>query len=108
MPRFLYIVNYGSEGARALMKAGGSARKAGLEKTLSGIGGRLESFDFAFGGDDAYTIIDVPDAETAAAVALTVNSSGTVSVRTVALLTPEQIDRAAQVQIDYAPPGQNA
>jgi uncharacterized protein with GYD domain len=106
--RFLYIVNYGSEGARALMKNGGSARKTGLEKTLSAIGGRLESFDFAFGGDDAYTIIDVPDVETAAAVALTVNSSGTVKVRTVALLTPEQIDRAAQVQLDYAPPGNGA
>ncbi|NYJ06628.1 GYD domain-containing protein [Petropleomorpha daqingensis] len=107
MARYLFIANYGPQGSRALMQAGGSARVTGIEKTLSGLGGRLESFDFAFGGDDAFVIVDVPDAETAAAVALTVNASGTVSVRTVALLTPEQVDRAAQIRPDYSPPGQS-
>jgi uncharacterized protein with GYD domain len=107
MPRFLYIVNYAPEGARALMASGGSARRSVVEKTASGLGGRLMSFDFAFGSDDAYTIIDLPDSESAAAVALTVSSSGTARVRTVVLLTPEQIDRASQIHPDYTPPGQS-
>jgi uncharacterized protein with GYD domain len=107
MPRFLYIVNYSPEGARALMANGGSTRQSVVEKTASGLGGRLESFDFAFGSDDAYTIVDLPDSESAAALALTVSSSGVAHVRTVVLLTPEQIDRASQIHPDYTPPGQS-
>jgi hypothetical protein len=38
-------------------------------------------------------------------LALTVSSSGSVRVRTVVLLTPEQIDRASQIHPDYTPPG---
>jgi uncharacterized protein with GYD domain len=106
MPRFLLIVNYAPEGARALMSSGGSARKSVVEKTASSLGGRLESFDFAFGNDDAYTVVDLPDSESAAALALTVSSSGSVRVRTVVLLTPEQIDRASQIHPEYVPPGQ--
>src|SRR5919106_5967863 len=37
-----------------------------------GVGGRLESFDFAFGSDDVFVIADLPDNVTAAAVGLTV------------------------------------
>jgi uncharacterized protein with GYD domain len=106
MPRFLYIVNYAPEGARALMASGGSARQTVVEKTAAGLGGRLHTFDFSFGGDDAYTIVDLPDNEAAAALALTVSSSGVARVRTVVLLTPEQIDRASQLHPDYSPPGQ--
>jgi uncharacterized protein with GYD domain len=106
MPRFLLIADYAAEGARGLMTAGGSARKTSVEKTVSGLGGRLESFDFAFGGDDAYLIIDMPDPESMTALALTVSGTGAVKVRTVVLLTPEQIDSAAQLHPDYTPPGQ--
>jgi uncharacterized protein with GYD domain len=105
MPRFLIIADYSAEGARGLMAAGGSARKTAVEKMVSGLGGQIETFDFAFGGDDVYTIVDMPDSESAAAVALTVSGSGAVSARTVVLLTPDQIDRAAQLHPDYTPPG---
>lgn len=106
MPRFLLIGRYAEGGARGLMAAGGSARKTAVEKAVSGLGGRVETFDFAFGDEDIYTIVDLPDTESAAAVALTVNGSGSVRVRTVALLSPDQVDRAAQLRPEYAPPGQ--
>jgi uncharacterized protein with GYD domain len=106
MPRFLIIADYSAEGARGLMTSGGSARKTAVEKMVSGLGGRLETFDFAFGGDDVYTIIDMPDNESAAAVALTVSGSGAVRARTVVLMSPDQLDRAAQIHPDYVPPGQ--
>jgi uncharacterized protein with GYD domain len=108
MPRFLIIANYSAEGARGLMAAGGSARRTAVEKAVSGLGGRLETFDFAFGGDDAYVIVDLPDSESAAALALTVSGAGTVHARTVVLLTPDQLDRAAQLRPDYTPPGQTS
>jgi uncharacterized protein with GYD domain len=106
MPRFLIIADYSAEGARGLMAAGGSARKTAVEKMISGLGGRIETFDFAFGGDDLYAILDMPDSESVAAAALTVSGSGAVRTRTVVLLTPEQLDRAAQLRPDYTPPGQ--
>jgi uncharacterized protein with GYD domain len=107
MPRYMMIVNYRPEGARGLMSAGGSARKSVIEKTVSGLGGRLETFDFAFGPDDAYTIVDLPDHESATALALTVNGSGAVHLRTAVLVSPEQVDRAAQLRPEYTPPGQS-
>jgi hypothetical protein len=42
---------------------------------------------------------------TAAAVALTVNASGAVQAKTVVLLTPEEVDAAAQKSVSYSPPG---
>ncbi len=50
-------------------------------------------------------IVDLPDNESATAVALTVNSAGAATVRTVALLTPEEVDAAAKRSVDYRPPG---
>ncbi len=105
MPRFLAIVDYSPEGIRALRASGGTARRTAIEHTIADLGGRLESFDFALGGDDAYSIVDLPDTESAAALALTVNARGAAHLRTVVLLTPEQVDRAAQQNPEYAPPG---
>jgi uncharacterized protein with GYD domain len=106
MPRYLIIANYSADGSRGLMTAGGSARRTAVEKMVSGLGGRLETLDFAFGEDDVYTIVDMPDNESAAAVALTVSGSGSVRARTVVLLSPEELDRAAQLHPEYAAPGQ--
>jgi hypothetical protein len=58
-----------------------------------------------FGDHDVYTIVDLPDNESAAAVALTVNAAGGASVRTVVLLAPEEVDAAAKRSVEYRPPG---
>jgi uncharacterized protein with GYD domain len=105
MPRYLYIANYAPQGAKGILSGGGSARVSAIEKMLSDVGGRLESFHFAFGSDDVYAIGELPDNKTAAAVALTINSSGLTNVRTVVLMTPEEVDAAAQVQVAYRAPG---
>jgi uncharacterized protein with GYD domain len=72
---------------------------------LKGMGGRLESFDFAFGDTDVYCIAEVPDDEGAAAVAIAINSSGAVHTSTTKLLTVEQVDEALRRTVDYRPPG---
>jgi uncharacterized protein with GYD domain len=65
----------------------------------------LDTFDFAFGGEDVYTISELPDNAAAAAFALTVNADGRTRVRTVVLLTPEEVDAAAGRTVSYSPPG---
>jgi uncharacterized protein with GYD domain len=105
MPRFLFEASYTLEGVRGVQSVGGTARRDAVAEVAESVGGRLESFDFAFGDRDAYVVVDLPDNESAAAVALTVNASGGVTVRTVVLLTPEEVDAAAKRSVDYRPPG---
>jgi uncharacterized protein with GYD domain len=105
MPRFLIIGRYAAEGARGLMSAGGSARRTAVGNAVAGLGGRIETFDFAFGEDDVYTLCELPDNTAAAAVALAVNSTGLAHVRTVVLISPEDVDAAAKQQVSYTAPG---
>lgn len=90
------------EGVRT---AGAKSRVDAVSTMLEAMGGRLESFYFAFGDTDVFAVAEVPDDEAAAAVALTINSSGAVSVRTTKLLTPEQVDEALRRTVNYQPPG---
>ncbi len=50
-------------------------------------------------------ILDLPDDEAAAAVSLIVNAAGGAEVKTTVLLTPEQMDEAANRAVSYRPPG---
>ena len=69
------------------------------------LGGKLESFYFAFGDVDAYVIVDLPDNISASAAALAVNQTGGASVKTVVLLSPEDVDKAGKQAVDYRGPG---
>ena len=106
MPKFLIQLSYTAEGAKGLLKAGGSARRKAAEDVLAPFNGKIEAFYFAFGADDAVLIVDVPDLETMAAISLTVSATGTIRTRATVLLTPEQIDEAAKKPIRYRAPGQ--
>lgn len=105
MPKFLFEAMYTQDGVRGVQSAGGSSRRDAVAEVAESVGGRLDSFHFAFGERDAYVIADLPDNESAAAVALTVNASGGANVKTVVLLTPEEVDAAAQRSVAYRPPG---
>jgi uncharacterized protein with GYD domain len=105
MPKYLAVASYTSEGIKGLTKAGGASRRTVVEKLLKSLGGHLEAFYFAFGENDAYLILDVPDNLTAAAISLAVAGAGATRMKTIELLTPEEIDRAMQKHVDYAPPG---
>ena len=105
MPKYLWQVSYTSEGVKGVLKEGGTGRRAAIQKLAEGLGGRLESFYFAFGSDDVIVIADLPDQKSAAALGLAVNADGRAMLKTVVLLTPEEIDQAAKISIDYRPPG---
>jgi uncharacterized protein with GYD domain len=105
MAKYLVAASYTAEGIAGVMKEGGTARVNVVEKMVAGLGGKVESFHFAFGADDAFVIIDLPDNVSAAALGLAVGASKAVNVRTTVLLTPEEVDRAAKMKVDYTAPG---
>jgi uncharacterized protein with GYD domain len=105
MAKYMFIADYNTEGIKGVMKAGGTARADAIREAAEGLGGSVECFHFAFGGEDAYVICDLPDNAAAAALAMTASSSGLVGVRTVVLLTPGEVDEAAKRQVSYRAPG---
>ncbi len=105
MPKYLLRASYTVEGARGLLKEGGSGRRTAVEKLVRKLGGELEGFYYAFGDADAIAIVDVPDAATVTALSLAINSSGAVNVATTALVTPEEVDAACKKSVPYRAPG---
>jgi uncharacterized protein with GYD domain len=105
MPKFLIKASYTSEGAKGLLKEGGTARRAAVVKLLEGLGGKVEAFYYAYGDSDAYIISDLPDATSGLAVSLAVNASGAVRLSTIPLITPEEIDAASKKSVAYRAPG---
>ena len=105
MAKFLLEARYTVEGAKGVAKEGGTGCRAAVTKMVEGLGGKLEALYYAFGDIDAYLILDLPDATTAAAIALAAAQSGAVAVKTVVLITPEEMDSAAEKTVDFRPPG---
>ena len=104
MPKYLLQVNYTLDGVKGVVSKGGSARQAVAEAAAESVGGTLESYYFAFGETDVFVIADLPDNAAAAALALSVTAAGGATVRTVVLLTPEEIDSATGKKVDYTAP----
>src|SRR6267378_6513799 len=105
MPKYLLVASYTAEGAKGLLKDGGTKRRQAAEQAIKSAGGKLEAFYFAFGETDAFVIIDAPDHATIASASLAVNASGAVRTKTVVLLTPEEIDQASKKSTTYKAPG---
>jgi uncharacterized protein with GYD domain len=106
MPKYLFKARYSGDGLEGVMSAGGSARRAVADDLAKDLGGVVESFHFAFGEDDAYVICDLPDNKAAATLAMTVSSSGRVSITTVPLITVDEVDAIASGRKpEYTPPG---
>lgn len=105
MPKYMFLASYSTEGVKGVQSAGGTSRRDAVADLAKSVGGKLESFYFAFGDEDAYVIVDLPDNESAATTALAVNAVGAATVKTVVLLTAEEVDAAAKRSADYRPPG---
>ncbi|HEY2477795.1 MAG TPA: GYD domain-containing protein [Solirubrobacterales bacterium] len=102
---YLFEASYSPQGIEGIRNTGGSRRRDAVADLAAGLGGRLESFYFAFGDVDAYVTVELPDNDAATACALAVNSTGAASIKTVPLLTPEEVDAATKLSTSYRPPG---
>lgn len=105
MAKYLITGSYTTNGVKGLLTEGGSARKAAVEKTLQGLGGKLDAIYYAYGDTDVVLIADIPDASSALALSLAVNASGAVNIRTTPLLTVAEVDAACQKSVAYRPAG---
>jgi uncharacterized protein with GYD domain len=105
MSKYLIEASYTADGVKGLLKEGGSARRAAVERLVKAAGGTIESYYFVFGEDDVIVVADVPDNATMAAVSLAISATGSVTTAVRVLLTPEEIDTAAHKTIEYRAPG---
>jgi len=106
MKKYLITASYNANGTKGLLEEGGSKRKSEVQKMLAGLGGKMESFYYAFGEHDVYIITELPDDVTAAAIGLRVKATGLVSISTTVLLSPEDIDSASKKSVSYRAPGE--
>ena len=106
MPKYLVKGNYNTEGAKGILKEGGSKRRQAVEQAAQGVGGTIEALYFAFGDTDVYVLVDLPDQISAVALSLMVNASGLVNASYTVLITPEEVDEAAKRTVNYRAPGQ--
>ena len=105
MPKYLLQVSYTADGAKGLLKDGGTKRRAAAQAAIESLGGKLETMYYAFGDNDVIAIADLPDAPAAVAASLTLAASGAVTSKTTVLLTPEDVDTAVKKTTTYTPPG---
>jgi uncharacterized protein with GYD domain len=105
MPKFMIRGTYSNEGLKGVLKDGGSSRVDAVRKLAESVGGHLDSFYFTFGEDDTYVICDLPDNKSAATLALAIGAAGGLTTKTTMLLTPEEVDRATKVKVDFYAPG---
>ena len=106
MPKYLLQVSHTSEGMKGLAQDSAAGRRADVQAAVKALGGRVETFYYCFGKDDAITIIEFPDNITAAAFSLKTSQTGALRIRTTPLLTVEEVDRALEVEIPYRAPGE--
>ena len=106
MPKFMVQANYVGDGLKGLLREGGTKRRETVAQVIEGMGGKLESFYYAFGDYDVIGIADMPDNVSAVAFSLMINASGAIQGKSTVLLTPEEIDQATKRTADFRAPGQ--
>ena len=84
MAKYLVSASYTADGAKGLIKEGGTNRQKLVEGMVRKLGGSMEAFYYSFGSSDVVAIIDMPNVATAAAISIGINSTGAVNI----VLTP--------------------
>ncbi len=107
MARFLIQASYTQQGLAGLVQSP-EDRTAVIRTLIEGMGGRLDSIDYAFGEFDVVVMCDLPDNTSMAAFSMAVGASGAVSnIKTTVLIPTSEGFAAAQKakEITYRPPG---
>jgi uncharacterized protein with GYD domain len=105
MAKFLMQGSFTRDGIKGLAKEGGTKRRQAVQEFFGTLDGKLETLYFAFGEVDVYAVAEFPDHVSAAAVSLAANAAGMIHVKATVLITPEDMDQAAQKSEGLRPPG---
>ncbi|SDZ39004.1 Uncharacterized protein, contains GYD domain [Micromonospora pattaloongensis] len=103
MAKFLIRASYTQDGAKGLIKVGGTARRDTAAKAIGSLGGTLEAFYFSPGEEHVYIFCDLPDTKAVMALVTTVEAAGGSTASAVELLTAEDVDAAVKQKVDFAP-----
>jgi uncharacterized protein with GYD domain len=106
MAKYLICGSYTEDGLKGLLKEGGTKRKEAARQAVESLGGKLETYYFAYGDNDFYFVVDQPETANVISGMLLANASGTVRLKTIPLITPEEVDEAVKKTMDWRPPGQ--
>ena len=101
MPKYLVEAAYSADGLKRLQKDKAAGRKAAVTKAVESLGGKVEAFYYALGDHDVISIVDLPNAASATALALSASATGLVRTKTTALLTVEETDQALGKKVDF-------
>jgi uncharacterized protein with GYD domain len=94
MPQYLGQFSYTADAVKALV-SNPQDRAAAASDAVESLGGKLLGFWFAFGEFDGVYIAEAPDNATAAAIAMAVAGTGTLSkLETTVLLGMEEAQEA--------------
>ena len=112
MAKYLTFFTYTSE-AWARMVQNPGDRSATVRRLADSLGGSVECLYWMLGGYDGIVILDLPDSISAAALSVTVGSTGAFkNLETHELLTQEDLNQALSRSKDaahaYHPPGQQS
>ena len=109
MPKYFFSGSYTAQ-AWAHMVDSPEDRSKQAREAVEAVGGKMESFYWAFGPDDFVLIADLPDDSAAGAVSVGVSSGGAVTgAKTIKLITMDEgramLEKAQQVRKRYHPVG---
>ena len=78
MPKFAMFFSYSPDTWAKMLENPGD-RTASVSASVEAVGGKLDSLYYMLGEKDGFVLFSAPDSETAAALALAVNSTGAFS-----------------------------
>ena len=110
MARYVVFFTYSSEAWARMIQSPGD-RTAKVRQLADSVGGSVECLYWMFGPYDGLGIIEAPDSISAAALSITIGSTGAFkNVETHELLNQEQLSQVLSRSKDatqaYQPPGQ--
>ncbi len=105
MHKYLLYGSYTPKGYKGLLAEGGSRRAEAVKYAVESLGGTLECFYFSLGENDFFVIINLPDDVSVTAFSLAGNVSESFTMKTITLLTPEEMDTALNLKVNYRYPG---
>ncbi len=91
MPRYVILVNWTEQGARDVKET--TQRADQVRQLVEQAGGRLDALYWTQGRYDLVGVMDVPDEETGAALALRAGMTGTTRTETLRAYDAEEMGR---------------